>query len=68
MYNRLSKLKDSLITPKEGASQIEAKIAVQHAAGALDDPDGWRAAARAYADYQRTWGRLGIRVKGGYKA
>ena len=54
MCNRLSKLKDSLITPDEASAHIEAKIAVQHAAGAVDDPDGWRAAARVYAEYQRT--------------
>ena len=54
MCNRLSKLKDSLVTPEEAAVHIEAKIAAQAAAGMLDDPDGWRIAGRVYAEYQRT--------------
>ena len=54
MCNRLSELKDSLITPGEVSVPIEAKTTGQHAAGASDDPDGWRAAAGVYPDYQRT--------------
>ncbi len=54
MCNRLSKLKDGLITPQEAPAHIEALIAQQRADGTLSDPDGWRATARVYAAYQRT--------------
>ena len=54
MCNRLSKLKDSLVTPREAPAHIEGLIAQQRAAGTLSDADGWRATARVYTAYQRT--------------
>jgi len=54
MCNRLSKLKDSLVTPEEAPAHVEALIAQQRAAGTLSDPDGWRTTARVYDAYQRT--------------
>ena len=54
MCNRLSKLKDSLVTPKEAPAHIEALIAEQRRDGTLSDPDGWRTTAQVYAAYQRT--------------
>ena len=54
MCNRLSKLKDSLVTPTEASVYIEGLIARQRAAGTLSDPDGWSATARVYAAYQRS--------------
>jgi len=54
MCNRLSKFKDSLITPQDGPTHIEAMIAEAQRLGTPVDPDGLRASARVYADYQRT--------------
>lgn len=54
MCNRLSKFKDSLITPEEAPARIEVMIAEANRAGTPIDPDGLRASARVYAEYQRT--------------
>ena len=54
MCNRLSKFKDSLITPEEAPARIEAMIAEANRADTPIDPDGLRASARVYAEYQRT--------------
>ena len=54
MCNRLSKFKDNLITPQDAPAQVEAMIAEAHRLGSPVDPDGLRASARVYADYQRT--------------
>ncbi len=53
MCNRLSKFKDSLITPEEAPARIEAMIAEARHTGTPVDADGLRASARVYADYQR---------------
>ena len=54
MCNRLSKFKDSLITPEDAPAQVEAMIAAAGRDGPPVDPDGSRASARVYAAYQRT--------------
>src|SRR3984893_10272801 len=53
MCSRLSKFKDSLITPDEGPAQVEAIIAEANRSGLPVDAHGLRASARVYADYQR---------------
>ena len=53
MCNRLSKFKDSLITPEEAPARVEAMIAEARHTGTPIDPDGLRASARVYAAYQR---------------
>ena len=53
MCNRLSKFKDSLITPEEAPARVEAMIAQARHADTPIDPDGLRASAKVYADYQR---------------
>ena len=54
MCNRLSKFKDSLITPENAAAQVEAMIAAASRDGTPIDANGLRASARVYAAYQRT--------------
>ena len=54
MCNRLSRFKDSLITPDEAPAQVEVMIAEAAHRGAPVDPDGLRASAGVYAAYQRT--------------
>ena len=53
MCNRLSKFKDSLITPEEAPARIEAMIAEARRTDTPIDPGGLRASVRVYADYQR---------------
>ncbi len=53
MCNRLSKFKDSLITPEEAPARVEAMIADARRTDTPIDPDGLRASARVYAQYQR---------------
>ena len=54
MCNRLSKFKDNLITPDEAPARIEAMIAGAKRTDTAVDEHGLRAAARVYAEYQRT--------------
>ena len=54
MCNRLSKFKDNLITPQDAPAHVEAMIAEALRLGTPVDPDGLRASARVYANYQRT--------------
>ena len=54
MCNRLSKLKDNLITPDEAPARIEAMIAEAKRTDTAVDEQGLRASARVYAEYQRT--------------
>ena len=54
MTNRLSKFKDSLITPEQAPTRIEGMIAEALRGDMPVDRDGTRASARVYADYQRT--------------
>ena len=54
LCNRLSKFKDSLITPEDALAWVETTIArVLHAKSPID-LDGLRASARVHAAYQRT--------------
>ena len=53
MCNRLSKFKDSLITPDAAPAQVEAMIAQARHSDTPIDPEGLRASARVYAEYQR---------------
>ncbi len=52
MCNRLSKLKDGLITPEDSPGQVEAMIAAAKGNGTPVDPDGLRASARVGAGKQ----------------
>ena len=54
MCNRLSKFKDSLITPENAPAQVEAMIAAASRDGTPIDANGLRASTRVYAAYQRT--------------
>jgi DNA helicase-2/ATP-dependent DNA helicase PcrA len=54
MCNRLSKFKDSLITPQEAPARIEAMIAEAKRTDTPVDEMALRASARVYAEYQRT--------------
>ena len=54
MCNRISKFKDNLITPEDAPARIEAMIAEARHADIPVDPEGLRASAKVYADYQRT--------------
>ena len=54
MCNRISKFKDNLVTPEEAPARIEAMIAEARHADIPVDPEGLRASAKVYADYQRT--------------
>ncbi len=54
MCNRISKFKDNLITPDEAPARIEAMIAEARHTDTPVDPEGLRASAKVYADYQRT--------------
>jgi len=54
MCNRISRFKDSLITPEEAPAQIEAMIAAAQSTNRVVDPHGLRDSARVYAEYQRT--------------
>jgi DNA helicase II / ATP-dependent DNA helicase PcrA len=54
MCNRLSKFKDDLITPQDAPAHVEAMVAEALRSGTPVDPDGLRASARVYGDYQRT--------------
>ena len=53
MCSRLSKFKDSLITPDEAPAEVEAMIAEANRNSMPVDAQGLRASARVYADYQR---------------
>ncbi len=54
MCNRISKFKDNLITPEDAPARIEAMIAEARHTDSPVDPEGLRASAKVYADYQRT--------------
>ena len=56
MCNRLSKFKDSLITPAEAPSRVEAMIAEANRSGLPVDAPGLRASTRVYQQYQRRLG------------
>ena len=53
MCSRLSKFKDSLITPDEAPAEVEAMIAEANRNSMPVDAQGLRTSARVYADYQR---------------
>jgi hypothetical protein len=53
MCSRLSKFKDSLITPDEAPAEVEAMIAEANRNSMPVDAPGLRTSARVYADYQR---------------
>jgi len=53
MCNRLSRFKDSLVTPEEAPARVEAMIAAANHDGTPVDPHGLRACARVYVEYQR---------------
>lgn len=53
MCNRLSRFKDSLVTPEEAPARVEAMIAAANHDGTPVDPQGLRACARVYVEYQR---------------
>jgi DNA helicase-2/ATP-dependent DNA helicase PcrA len=53
MCNRLSKFKDSLITPEEAPAHVEAMIAEARQTRGPIDAGGLRASARVYGAYQR---------------
>ena len=54
MCNRISRMKDDLITPQDAPMRVEAKIAQARLSDTPIDADGLRASVRVYAEYQRT--------------
>ena len=51
--NRLSSMKDQLVTPGEAPAQGAAQIAAARATRGTVDPEGLRLAAQVYLEYQR---------------
>ncbi len=53
MCNRLSRFKDSLITPEAASARVEAMIAEARNGDSPADAEGLRASVTVYAEYQR---------------
>ena len=53
MCNRISKMKDNLITPEDAPARIEAMIAQADQSHTKVEADGLRASVRVYVEYQR---------------